>query len=225
MAHMTLKGVIDRDAGAAARLTVVRRQAGSLLDRRARYLTSPGLDDDMRTGYAARVQPEIVAGGMVKGDVFVLAAVLADENGKAFFALLVKRYAAARPGSFAALALLAFRFGSGLRLQRPAAHVPRALHFGLDQLYLGGILGEIKVGQKLLDRSEFRVVLFDLRGNQGQGAAQLVIFVEEAVGVPYGVEARIERYPDGGRLTLPGIVVFQFGALLPLGNLVLVREQ
>ncbi len=95
VAHVTLECIIDWRGGAAARLAVVGGERRGLLDRAARDVASGGFDDDMRAGNAPRVQPEIIGRRLPERDFFVLATILADQNGVAIAALHVQGNAAA----------------------------------------------------------------------------------------------------------------------------------
>ena len=153
VAHMALEGVIDQDTGAATRLAVVGGEVGGLLDGGVWDLASSSFDDDVRAGDAARVQPEVVAGGLMEGDFFVLTAILADQDGKAVLALHIERHTSAWASGLTALARFAFALPLlfALFLNWLAAHIFRGLHFRLDQQHLGGILGQFEIGQQLLD--------------------------------------------------------------------------
>src|SRR5579859_6675985 len=80
VAHVTLLGVVYRYAGGGARLAVERGQRGGLVQRRLRDGAPARLHDDMRAGHAARVQPQVAGARLVEGDIFVLAAVLPDDE-------------------------------------------------------------------------------------------------------------------------------------------------
>src|SRR5262249_55094447 len=156
------------------------------------------------------------AAGLVEGHFFVLAAILADQYRKAFSALHIQRYAATGRGWLATFTrfALALRVLFDLLLHQLAAHIASPLYLGFDQRYFSGILGQVEIGQELLDRGQFGVILLDLLRQQGQRAAQLVIFVEQAIGIAHGIETRIKRHLERGGLALTSVEVFQFHAFL-----------
>src|SRR5579859_4229461 len=110
MTHITLQGIIDGNAGAASRLAIPRRQCSRLLDSTARYVATTRLDNHVRTRDAARVQPHIVRRRLVESNILVLAAVLANQDGKTFAALRVNWHAATRWHRFAFSRLAALTF-------------------------------------------------------------------------------------------------------------------
>src|SRR5436309_5250767 len=82
LAHVAPGGAVDLDAAGRAVGAVVGRQLRRRLEDGLVGLLPPAgpLDDDVRAGHAAGVEPGVVGGGDVEGDRVVLRAGVADED-------------------------------------------------------------------------------------------------------------------------------------------------
>src|SRR5712692_7056794 len=229
---MALEGVIDGGGGCASCLAVVGGETGSLLDSAAGNFASGGFDDDVGSWDAAGMKPHIVGGSLMEGDFFVLATVLTNQQGKAVAALDMQgntscwRYWFSLQ-LFATLAFFSCFLGFLLLRFWRAAHVASRLHLGFDEGHFRGSIGQHEIGQQLFYGRQFAGVLLNLRRDEGSGAAQFMIFVEQTVGVAYSVKAGIKRKGDIGLTTFCLIfkIVVESDAAQSLSHLVLMGQE
>ena len=86
-------------------------QACGLIDGCARNFTPASFDDYVRAWHTTCVQPEIVAGGLMKGHFFILTTILAHQNEKTIPTLYRKWHATSGSHGLPTLALLALCSG------------------------------------------------------------------------------------------------------------------
>src|SRR6266851_2112729 len=108
MPHITLQGIINGDAGAAPCLAVVSGETCRLLDSAAWNITPARFDDHMRARHTTCMQPGVAGRCLAKGHLFILAAVLANQERKSVTTLHMQGHAASRWNGFALVLFAAF---------------------------------------------------------------------------------------------------------------------